>query len=87
MFRFDFVQDGGDEQTRTAQNAKKEPKEPALTEISLIELVRTQRFSLLMTNEDSFIVGHFALPHILLPSADTAIRGPSRTFSLSAGSL
>jgi len=87
MFKFDFVQDGEDEQTRTAQNAKKEPKEPALTEISLIELVRTQRFSLLITNGNSFTVGHFTLPHILLPSADTVIRGPARTFSLSAGSL
>lgn len=54
MFKFDFVQDGENEQTRTAQNAKKEPKEPALTEISLIELVRAQQFSLLITNGNSF---------------------------------
>jgi len=87
MFKFDFVQDGEDEQTQAAQNVKREPKGSPLTEISFIELVRTQRFSLLITNGDSFTVGHFAFPHILLPSADTVIGGSSRTFSLSTGSL
>jgi len=43
MFKFDFVQDGGDERTQKAQNDKKEANEPVLTEISLIELVRTPR--------------------------------------------
>jgi len=87
MFKFDFVQNGEDGKTQTAQNAKKEPNEPALMEISLIELVRTQRFSLLVTNGDSFTVRHFALSHFLLPFTDTFIREPSRTFSLSARSL
>ena len=87
MFKFDFIQDGGDEQTQTAQNTKKEPNEPALTEISLIELVRTPRFSLLIPNGDSFSVRHFAPSHLLLPSTDTVIGEPSRTFSLSARSL
>lgn len=47
MFKFDFVQDGGNEQTQTARNEEKEPDEPVLTEISLLELVCTTRLDLL----------------------------------------
>jgi len=41
MFKFDFVRDCDNEQTQTAQNAKKETHEPSLTGISLIELLDT----------------------------------------------
>ena len=87
MFKFDFVQDGG-EQTQGVQDEKKEPNEPVLTEISLIELVRTPRLNLFETAMlILFTVGHFALPHLLLSAADTATREPSRNFYLSAGPL
>jgi hypothetical protein len=52
MFKFDFVRDCDNEQTQTAQNAKKETHEPSLTGISLIELVRTPQFTLLVTEGD-----------------------------------
>jgi hypothetical protein len=43
MFKFDFVQEGDNEHTQTAQNEERGADEPGLTEISLIELVRTQQ--------------------------------------------
>ena len=49
MFKFDFVQDGGEERTQKTQNEEKEASEPVLTEISLLELVRTGRMGLLWT--------------------------------------
>ena len=52
MFKFDFVQDCDNERTQTAQNVKKETNEPSLTGISLIELVRTPQFWLLVTEGD-----------------------------------
>lgn len=52
MFKFDFVQDGNDEQTQTAQNEKKGANELPLMEISLIELVRTPRLRRPETEDD-----------------------------------
>jgi hypothetical protein len=40
MFKFNFVQDGRNEQAQTVQNEKNDPNKSVLTEISLIELVR-----------------------------------------------
>ncbi|KAF9652592.1 hypothetical protein BDM02DRAFT_3266297 [Thelephora ganbajun] len=40
-FKFDFIQDGDDEQAQAAQDRKKEINEPALMEISLTELLDT----------------------------------------------
>jgi hypothetical protein len=63
MFKFDFIQDSDNEQSQ-AQTKKAEANEPALTEISLIELVRPLRLRLQKTvTLISFAVGHFALPH------------------------
>jgi hypothetical protein len=88
MFKFDFVQDGGDEQPKAAQSVKKEVNEPVLTEISLIELVRGLRLQMLKTVAFiPFAVGHFALSHFLLPVENPTIRGPSRDFSLSTRPL
>ena len=53
MFKFDFVQEGDDDETQTAQSVKREANEPALTEISFIELVRAPRFGLLVTDDSS----------------------------------
>jgi len=53
MFKFDFVQDGDGERTQEAQNDKKEANEPVLTEISLIELVRTPRLLKLYVHCDN----------------------------------
>lgn len=89
MFKFDFIQDGGDERTYTVQNEKKEANEPALTEISLIELVRTPR--LRIPEAVALIpstVRQFARPHFLFSAADTVTyRGPLRISPLEAGSL
>ena len=90
MFKFDFVQDDDDKdgQTRTFQHEKKKAGEPVLTEISLIELVRTLRLSL---SEGAKLilstVGQFTFPRFLLSTADTAVEGPPRIFSLSARPL
>ena len=88
MFKFDFVQDSDDERTQIVQNVRNEVIEPALTEVSLIELVRAPRLRLqgVLTFIPS-TVRQLALPHIILSAADTIIGGRSRALSLSAGSL
>ena len=88
MFKFDFVQDGSDEQHKAARSVKKEVNEPVLTEISLIELVRGLRLQMLKTVVFiPFAVRHFTLTHFLLPVANPTIGGPPRDFPLSTGPL
>lgn len=46
MFKFDFVQDGNNEQAQNVQDEEGELTEPVLTEISFIELVRAPAIKL-----------------------------------------
>ena len=77
MFKFDFVQDGDDERTKTTQNEKNGVNGPVMMEISFIELVSPLRLQTPKTMAFiPFAVGYLASPHFLLPTANTIIGGP-----------